>query len=421
MGNTVADFKGDDTRFRDRQSISVFGQDRAAYWTTGATPSTVIYSSGSASRCVDVNHPEFYMMKRARARNFKVRNIDLGHPFALERVSLTMPQTISCETNVTKAVKAYYDGVFAPTTDYLNAMGLITQGRFPAIPSSLGSDRNYLWGLGSTAIAKSLPDVPKFSLFRFVGELREGLPKVPLKVLAKERKLRNAGGEYLNVQFGLLPTVSDVQKFIDLCMDPKLRERARHQIGEEHRVRKTLDKGRSATSRALTSAEMSSMPASFTSGITGTLEVVSDFEIWSSCSFAYYQTLELIRLLDELDSKMGGFGAVPRAIDFWNLIPWTWFVDWFTNINHVITNLSYLGRDGLYLQRGYIMAHYRDVETSSQGRTFMGRPFLTTGVRTFERKYRVRASPFGFGLTWQDFDPFQLSILGALGVNRLRF
>lgn len=118
---------------------------------------------------------------------------------------------------------------------------------------------------------------------------------------------------------------------------------------------------------------------------------------------------------------MGGFGAVPRAIDFWNLIPWTWFVDWFTNINHVITNLSYLGRDGLYLQRGYIMAHYRDVETSSQGRTFMGRPFLTTGVRTFERKYRVRASPFGFGLTWQDFDPFQLSILGALGVNRLRF
>jgi hypothetical protein len=33
----------------------------------------------------------------------------------------------------------------------------------------------------------------------------------------------------------------------------------------------------------------------------------------------------------------------------------------------------------------------------------------------------VKASPFGFGLTWKDFDPFQLSILGALGLNRLRF
>jgi hypothetical protein len=51
----------------------------------------------------------------------------------------------------------------------------------------------------------------------------------------------------------------------------------------------------------------------------------------------------------------------------------------------------------------------------------MNVPISTTGVRTFERKYRVRASPFGFGLTWKDFDPFQLSILGALGVSRLRF
>jgi hypothetical protein len=298
-------------------------------------------------------------------------------------------------------------------------MSNIAAGRFPSIPTTLGFDRLGLWGYGSTAIARSIPDIPEFSLFRFIGELKAGLPKIPLATLAKERKLRNAGGEYLNVQFGIMPLVSDLQNFLEALQNPALRAAVKHQLGKEMRVRKTLDKGSTSVKRPLTATEMNTMSVS--TGKTGTMETISSYQVWSSCSFAYHQTAMLDRLLRDLDKQLGGLGAVPTAIDVWNLLPWSWLVDWFANFNHVITNLSYLGRDGLYLQRGYIMAHAKDVEITQQSCIAHNVPISTTGVRTFERKYRVKASPFGFGYTWKDFDPFQLSILGALGVSRLRF
>jgi len=292
-------------------------------------------------------------------------------------------------------------------------------GKFPSIPTGLGIDPLSLWGLGSTAVAKSIPEIPEFSLFRFVGELKAGLPKIPLQVLAKEKKLRNAGGEYLNVQFGIMPLVSDLQNFFEALQNPALRSAVEHQLNKEFRVRKVLDKGYTSTTRTMTQVEMTTVQGR--TGSSGTATKYSQWRVWSSCSFAYHQVSLLDDLLKDLDKQLGGLGAVPTAIDVWNLLPWSWLVDWFVNINHVITNLSYLGRDGLYLRHGYLMGTYRDREVQSQNAVIFGRPSSTTQELLFERKYRVRASPFGFGYTWKDFNPFQISILGALGVNRLRY
>jgi len=35
-----------------------------------------------------------------------------------------------------------------------------------------------------------------------------------------------------------------------------------------------------------------------------------------------------------------------------------------------------------------------------------------------ETKQRVRANPFGFGITWEGLSPFQLSIAAALGISK---
>jgi hypothetical protein len=266
---------------------------------------------------------------------------------------------------------------------------------------------------------RSIPDIPRFSLFRFVGELAVGLPKVPLKALVKDRKVSALGDEYLNLQFGIIPTVSDTQRLIEALQNPKLRSAVRESLTKEHRVRKTIDKGTTHTSRALTSGEMAS--SSGLTGQSGTLSVTTEYKVWSSITFIDYQINELNRLLNDLDAKLGGIGVIPTAIDIWNLIPWSWFIDWFTNFNHVITNLSYLGRNGLAIRRGYLMAHYTTREVHYKKGLILGQPFTTSGEILTERKYRVRASPFGFGYTWKDFDPFQLSILGALGISRLRY
>lgn len=422
MGNSVAEFKEGMSNYRDRDRIRITHSGPSEAWFATYPSNPAIYAAGFSERTVDNNHPAYYKLLRRRredgGRHPWLRNLDIGHPFAKESVEISVPSIIDVKQLVSGSTFRGHKGYYAPTVAYRTAMKDIAAGRFLPIPTNLGFDRFSLWTYGSTAIKKSLPDIPEFSLFRFVGELRAGLPEIPLKTLAKERKLRNTGGEYLNVQFGIMPLVSDLQKFFDALQHPAFRSAVKHQLGKEMRVRKVLEENVTRTTRSLTATEMNTTSVSV--GRIGSMTTESSYKVWSSCSFAYHQVSMLDQLLADLDDTLGGMGAVPTSIDIWNLMPWSWLIDWFTNFSDVITNLSYLGRDGLYLQRGYVMAHCKDVEITQQKCTAYGVPISTTGVRTFERKYRVRASPFGFGYTWKDFDAFQLSILGALGVNRLK-
>jgi len=425
MGNTLDDFKVG-LRFdnlRDRLSLNVDDVGNGNYWIgTPPDPKKPNLASGSLSRCVDETHPEFFRLMRDRARkgNIKLgRSRDFGGPLAIERASVSMPARKYVTKVFSGSTLQGYAGIMPPSTMYNTAMNRAFRGIMPSVSTSLGVDRNTLKALGSTAVKKSIPDIPTFSLFRFIGELKAGLPKVPLKALRESKSFSALGDEYLNLQFGIVPTVSDVQKLIEQLQSPKLRSAVEQTLTNEHRVRKVVDKGTTSTIRPLTGSEMAL--SSGLSGQTGYLSVTTDYRIWSSITFIDYQVTEFQRLLNDLDSRLGGLGAVPTAIDIWNLVPWSWFVDWFTNLNHVITNLSYLGKDGLAIRRGYLMAHYSTREVHHREGLVVGSPFSTTGEILTERKYRVHASPFGFGYTWKDFDTFQLSILGALGVSRLRF
>jgi hypothetical protein len=427
MGNSVSDFKeGNTWKFRDRVKTEIIDSRPSYTWngTVMPKPSGPLYSGGSYNRVVDVSHPKFYWhrrrieLERKHRRDLyrRSRNSDIGDPFAKESVSVSVPSGGVLQSKV--GARHGYSCFIFPSTTKQSAMRNLAAGIYPNIPTTLGMDKSVLWTYGSTAVKKSLPDIPEFSLFRFVGELREGLPKVPLATLAKERKLRNIGGEYLNYQFGIAPLLSDLQKFYEQLQNPKLRAAIDKHLDAEFRVRKVLENDRTITKRSMTFGEKAAAPA----GGDGYIESITSRKIWSSCSFAYYQIKELDRLLRDLDNMTGGLGVMPTAIDLWNLIPWSWLIDWFTNFNHVVTNLSYLGRDGLYLRRGYIMGTFTTSEIHRRyGMTTYGLPIDTQGAITSERKYRVRASPFGFGYTWKDFSPFQLSILGALGVSRLRF
>jgi hypothetical protein len=354
-----------------------------------------------------------------------VRLLDIGSPLMIEKSSISYPGHVKSEYLWSSRNNqwSHLDSLFAPSVAYSAWMSDIYNGKSIPVPLEIGTSIVSLKSLGATAIAKSLPDVPDFSLARFIGELRAGLPKVPLNELRKsQRKVSTLGSEYLNVQFGLLPTISDVSKLITLAGHPELRARVKHTLGQETRVKKTLLKETSTSTRSLTLTEMTTLPVAFASNQRGTQTITDAKKIWSSVSFTYFQANRLLTLLDDLDEQLGNYGSIPRLIDAWNLTAWSWFIDWFTNFNHVLTNLSYLGRDGLTIQRGYLMCtHERRVETFQSAFIKGSGTASSRGIANFSRKYRVTASPFGFGYTWTDFSPFQTSILAALGVNRLRF
>jgi hypothetical protein len=70
---------------------------------------------------------------------------------------------------------------------------------------------------GTTAIARCEPTNPIFDAATFIGELRDGgIPKAPgLQAIASLRErtavAKAAGSEYLNVEFGWKPLVSDLR------------------------------------------------------------------------------------------------------------------------------------------------------------------------------------------------------------------
>jgi hypothetical protein len=77
--------------------------------------------------------------------------------------------------------------------------------------------------------------------------------------------------------------------------------------------------------------------------------------------------------------------------------------------------------DGLVMHYGYVMEHVVESDEivlsgwTPQKGSF---PSDLKIVVVRETKTRLRASPYGFGLTFEDFSPRQLAILAALGISR---
>jgi len=146
---------------------------------------------------------------------------------------------------------------------------------------------------------------------------------------------------------------------------------------------------------------------------------------WFSGAFTYHlpsdyrSRNELMKLGARADALLG-IDLTPEVL--WNVTPWSWAVDWFSNAGDVISNLSDWATDGLVLRYGYIMEHsfvkntYRYTGTGRLQQPKSVFPSPVTAIS--ETKRRLRASPFGFGVDWSGLSPFQLSIAAALGLSK---
>jgi hypothetical protein len=120
--------------------------------------------------------------------------------------------------------------------------------------------------------------------------------------------------------------------------------------------------------------------------------------------------------------KLLGARITPEVL--WNLTPWSWAVDWFTNVGDVIHNVSRFMNDGLVMHYGYIMrkrsvtreySHSGGVVRVANGTKPIG--ILTQKFKTTVKE-RASATPWGFGLTFGSFTNRQKAIMAALGLTR---
>lgn len=415
------------------QSTLVFGSDN-----TGIFPPT--HTSGGSTDVMDtspwngtqvtesLSHPSW--RRRPSGSRFKG---DVGGNFFSQRrymASKPVKHHLEGEVWVTPTARnwARYDGPMLPKAPHL----------MPMPPFINPSSNSSLDAWGAKAIARCKPTNAIADVSVALGEIlfSGGIPKLTGSAVKRwqdgTRKARNVpGDEYLNVEFGWKPMIREITNVM-LAIDRADAIMAQYERDSGRMVRRKYEFPieTSVSSTVLTNR------APFTLASSGALnkstfagsQVISvrktEIRRWFSGAFTYYlpggydARSEMTRRA-LLAKKILGLSLTPETL--WNLSPWSWAVDWFSSTGDVVSNLSDWKTDGLVLRYGYMMEHSVIEDTH----TYVGDTGFQSSaekpdkvVLVSETKVRRRATPFGFGLTWNGLTPRQLAIAAALGLSR---
>jgi hypothetical protein len=274
---------------------------------------------------------------------------------------------------------------------------------------------------GTTAIARTEPTNAVADVAAFIGELRsDGIPRLRPEILqAQTKRARAAGSDYLNVEFGWLPLVSDLKKFAYAVTNSHEILENYHKHGRGQKIRRRYAFPTLSETWSAERTDFLPIPNSSALGFgRGTIAIRRQQDMWFAGAFRYHvpvgdSTLEKFRSFRSDAQKLLGVDITPEVV--WEVSPWSWLVDWQTNTGDVLHNISSMGRDGLVLQYGYMMCHTLFEGTRSAR---FGAAGYASATVTSDTKIRRPATPYGFGVDPLGLTAKQSAILAALGLSR---
>ncbi len=346
--------------------------------------------------------------------------------------------------NRTEYVGGFANPTLAPSEntvpDYSLAGGPTYTGN-PLLPSMTGweskawdiAPKIEKWSLANALY--ELKDVPGQirQTARFFHDTWKGMGGQGVGPLMKPDRLAS---DFLNVQFGWIPFVNDVTA---LCKGVIFSDYFLNQITRENNtwVKKYRILSESESSSRIyfvggpgckpTGANIDAICAPlWEGGPRSTYEVFSDVNtvIWAKGLFKYYRP--------EFDSSMPYYGSTFNKLHqqmlingltinpshIWKAIPWSWAVDWFSNIGSIIDRSRQIAEDGLVSKYLYLMHHQVKRIRGLHKYNFYSGVKVFQSNRLVETKQRKGAdSPYGFVLGG-DLSLTQWSILAALGLSR---
>lgn len=240
----------------------------------------------------------------------------------------------------------------------------------------------------------------------------------------KSHRTRRAANEWLNTQFGWLPFISDV---VDMYNMSQVHGRMyKHVVRYNNVWKKYGGSVRSEGSSDLVSemAHTSHYPILNSyyrpdpqqTGSTR-VECISTLSVWFEGKFRYYiPDLETVQWQQRFVRQLFGLSVTPALV--WELTPWSWLADWYTNAGEVFANMDTGWADNLAASSAYVMASSERLYRCTSVLTMYTGDLHASWDSSFVTKTRGKANPFGFGLTMDDLSPRQMSILGALGISR---
>lgn len=366
---------------------------------------------------------------------------DRGHPFELLRF---------------KSAGQLWTGSFRTTTNYVDEyrganLDLGWYSGTHNIPFGFApigwSD---LPAYAQATYAKAAPTPSVFNLAEFLGELHEGLPRFGLELLTKAKAFRALGSDYLNVEFGWKPFLSDLQSAGEALMgattallgprgplhrlrreDPSLSMRS-ESLGRYGVMPTTWPDNYDVSKNAAESAAFYKLLTSGTAtnfGLgTGHLALYGDLlssertasERWFEGSFSFIPKIGFNP--DSFYDRLGQLVSTEiTPSTLWELAPWSWLTDWFLKIgntiaanevasdNRIVSNYAY-AMEKREITRGLIASNLS--AQAYAGPSAVARQWVTTGKR------RIRANPYGFKpMTTANLNTNQWLIMAALGLT----
>lgn len=311
-------------------------------------------------------------------------------------------------------------------------------------PPFANSDDSVLASWGTKAISLASPVNPTANVTTFVGEfLQDGIPHLlghafrALRDVNPKSIAKAIGEEHLNVEFGWLPFVSDIRNMLS-------------GIRHADSILKQLDRDSGRAVRrgwkfkpetTTTISMIPNIPGPWTLGGSSipfsqqlrpkTQIAIEDKVVrtrWFSGAFTYYippagpngfTSDQVARRILQAE-KVLGVTPTPDAV--WNLLPWSWLTDWVLNTGSLLGNLRNWILFNQVLLYGYMMEH----TVSTRTYTLVGTYYLRDGspgpmppsvVMVSETKRRIKATPYGFGVTYSGLSGVQKSIIAALGLT----
>jgi hypothetical protein len=324
--------------------------------------------------------------------------------------SIRVNGNVTSSYNVGIAVKT----VFRDLPMSVNSSGLTTS----VLPAPSG------WTLD--LVAGTNPNKPVISPLMLLQDLVQ-LPKMIRdlgRLVTKPKRLmtpQETASYYLGAQFGWLPLFEDVRKLFDLQahIEKKINELYKLQSGRG--LRRRLKMGDDTQNAKGIEVWPLYGPSNF---VNFNYDVTVKRRRWATIKWKP-SSLPSRRLNDaEISSRARrivlGLTYAGMLQGAWELIPWTWVINWFTNVSKfAIANANtvpVVSSDMCFMSESKRIYIARPI--TSQGAK--DSTLRATGAFTATTKTRIVSSVVTAGFNVPFLDTFRLSILGALFTQRLK-
>lgn len=296
-------------------------------------------------------------------------------------------------------------------------------------------DPSTLLGYSSKGWNRFKPTSRNGSLGQAIVELKDIPHMLSMSGLTRHHQRRTkdiaklAGDHYLNAVFGWLPLLGDIRDLVRNAHNAQKRiDQLSRDNGKFVRRGGNIDQQQTITSSVSTGAFSSPSMVSplYWGGVKSETQYRtqrSSIRYWFSGRFKYWIApvgagrLDKYFQREHVNAILYGLDLSPSLV--YELMPWSWLVDWFSSAGSSIANYFEDSKDNLVADYAYTMGN---IITSDEyrvvGKTINGQTYYTTQEYLTEVKGRAAASPYGFYAVPPLLTVKQVSILAALGLSK---